>query len=85
VSKGAALTKLNRTEDSIQAFDQMLSKFTSAVEPSLKAEVARALQNKAGALTTLGRSEEEIESYNSTQEQLNQVVAAKVDPRSWSR
>jgi len=85
VSKGAALTKLNRTEDSIQAFDQMLSKFTSAVEPSLKAEVARALQNKAGALTTLGRSEEEIESYNSTQEQLNQVVAAKVDPRSWTR
>jgi hypothetical protein len=73
-----AMTRLDRIEEAICAYDKMLKQFSPATEPALRTEVARALQNKGIVLMTVGRGEEEIEAYESVVDQLK----ASEKPRS---
>ena len=63
VNKGAALGALNRNEEAIAVYDEVLSRFGSATEPPLR-QVAMALVNKGVALGAINRNEEAIAVYD---------------------
>ena len=60
VNKGFTLGTLNRGEEAIAAYDEVLRRFGEAPEPALREPVAWALVNKGVTLGTLNRSEEAI-------------------------
>jgi len=63
-TKGLTLGQLNRNEEAIQSYDEVLGRFGDAVEPTLRDLVARALFSKAVRLSQLNRVEEEIQTYD---------------------
>ena len=63
-NKGVTLGQLNRSEEEIQAYDEVLRRVGDATEPALREQVARALFNKGFRLGRLNRSEEEIQAYD---------------------
>jgi len=64
VNKGIVLGTLNRSEEAIAAYDDVVSRFADAKEPALREQTARALFNKGVTLGNLARSEEEIAVYD---------------------
>src|SRR5271157_1090133 len=64
VNKGAALAELNRSEEAIQTYEEMLRRFAGTNEPSLRQHVAAGLYNKAVALGRLNRDLEGIQAYD---------------------
>ncbi len=62
-NKGVRLGTLNRSEEAIAAYDEVLHRFGNAEEPALREQVAKALYNKGVRLGTLNRSEEAITAY----------------------
>ena len=55
---------LNRSEEEIQTYDEVLRRFGDATEPALREQVATALVNKGVTLGQLNRSEDEIRTYD---------------------
>jgi len=59
-NKGVSLGQLERSEDAIAVYDQVLAWFADAPEPALRELVAKALYNKGVSLGQLDRSEDAI-------------------------
>ncbi len=64
VNKGITLGSLNRSEEAIAVYDEVLQRFGDAAEPALRAQLATALCGKGFRLGTLNRSEEAITVYD---------------------
>lgn len=60
ISKGLTLSALNRSDEAIACFDEVLGRYETASEPALKHQVAKALVNKSFELGRLKRYEEAI-------------------------
>ena len=56
--RGAVLGQLNRGEEAIAVYDQLIARFGEATEPALREQVARAMVNKGVSLDQLKRGEE---------------------------
>jgi len=63
-SKGASLSRLGRSEDAIEVYDDVVSRFGASEETPLSEHVGKALFNKGATLAQLGRSENAIEVYD---------------------
>ena len=61
---GFRLGTLNRGEDAIAVYDEVVARFGTAVEPALREPVARALVAKGVRLGTLNRGEDAIAVYD---------------------
>ena len=61
---GFTLGMLDRSEEEIAVYDDLVERFGAAGEPALRERVARALVNKGFRLGTLDRSEEAIAVYD---------------------
>ncbi len=64
VIKGIALRNLDRGEEAITVYDEVIRRFGDAEELPLREQVARALVNKGFAVRRLGRSKEAITVYD---------------------
>ena len=64
LSKGVTLGALNRHEEAIAAYDELVKRFGEAEEPVLRERVAKALINKGFNLRALNRTEEAITAYD---------------------
>jgi len=62
--KGYVLRQLNRHEEALAAYDQVLARFGEATEPALREQVAWALVNKGYILGELNRREEALAAYD---------------------
>jgi tetratricopeptide (TPR) repeat protein len=65
-NKAVALGHLNRREEALEAYNEMLRRFGDSTEPVLRERVAKALHNKGGTLGQLSRREEALKAYNET-------------------
>ncbi|MCA9454902.1 MAG: SIR2 family protein [Nitrospira sp.] len=63
VRKGVTLEKLNRQEEAIAVFGQVISGWNDAAEPGVREQVAWALYNKGVALGVLNRHAEALGAY----------------------
>jgi tetratricopeptide (TPR) repeat protein len=61
---GVLLGELERLEDAIASYEQVVSRFGDAADPALREVTAKALVNRAVSLGKLGRSEEELAGYD---------------------
>ena len=61
---GFELGTLNRGEEEIAVYDEVVRRFGDAVEAGIREQVARALVNKGFRLGMLNRNEEAIASYD---------------------
>lgn len=64
VNKGVTLETLERREEAIAAFDEVVHRFGQAQKPELREQVARVLVSKGFNLGLLGQYEEEIAVYD---------------------
>ena len=64
VFAGYTLNKLDRSEEAVAVYDDLIEHFGSAGELTLRELVAAALPNKGTALSKLDRSEEAIAVYD---------------------
>ncbi|MGD0499897.1 MAG: SIR2 family protein, partial [Bryobacteraceae bacterium] len=63
-NKGLTLGVLNRSEEEIAVYDEVVRRYGDATEAPLREQVAKALVNKGITLGSLNRSEEEIAVYD---------------------
>ena len=63
-NKGVTLGQLDRSEEEIGVYDQVVERYGEATEQALRERVASALVNKGITLGQLNRSEEEIGVYD---------------------
>jgi tetratricopeptide (TPR) repeat protein len=63
-NKGFRLGKLNRNEEAIQSYDEVIKRFGEASEPAIRQQMARAFFNKGVRLGELNRNEEAIQAYD---------------------
>ncbi|MBI5000203.1 MAG: AAA family ATPase [Euryarchaeota archaeon] len=63
-NKGNRLGALNRNEEAIANYDEVVKRFGTATEPSLLEQVAMAMFNKGVTLGALNRNEEAIANYD---------------------
>ncbi len=63
--KGFTLAILDRFEEAIALYDEVVRRFADAKEPFFRERVANALSGKGNALRVLGRNEEAIAIYDS--------------------
>ncbi len=63
-NKGVALGLLDREEDGIAAFDELVARYGDDEEPGVREQVASSLRNKGVALNRLGREEDKIAVYD---------------------
>ncbi|MGH3791703.1 MAG: tetratricopeptide repeat-containing S1 family peptidase, partial [Pseudonocardiaceae bacterium] len=61
---GVLLGQLDRSEEAVEVYDQVVARFGADPEPALREQVAQALYNKGVTLGQLDRSEEEVEVYD---------------------
>jgi len=61
---GAILGALSRSQEAIDVYDQVVTRYGDRQEPALAEKVAMALFNKGVGLGALGRSQEEIDAYD---------------------
>jgi hypothetical protein len=64
VNKGVTLGSLDRSQDAIAVYDELLARFADAPEPALREQVAGALVNKGVTLGSLDRSQDAIAVYD---------------------
>src|SRR5437867_2154677 len=62
--KGVTLGHLNRSEEAIAVYDEVVRRFGDAPEPAVREQVAKALFTKGVVLDRLNRSEEAIAVYD---------------------
>src|SRR5438445_13524956 len=63
-NKGITLGALNRSEDEISVYDEVVRRLGDATEQAVREQVATALYNKGIRLGALNRSEDEISVYD---------------------
>ncbi|MDO8333234.1 MAG: tetratricopeptide repeat protein, partial [Nitrosomonas sp.] len=63
-NKAITLGQLERSEEAIAVYDEVVKRFGESTELSLREQVAKALLNKGARLSQLERSEEEIAVYD---------------------
>ena len=63
-NKGVTLGALERSEEAIAVYDEVVARFGDAPDPTLREQVARALFNKGVTLGALERSEEALAVYD---------------------
>jgi tetratricopeptide (TPR) repeat protein len=63
-NKGVTLAELNRQEEALETYDELLRRFGDATEAALREQVADTLINKGVALGQLNRGEEAIKTYD---------------------
>jgi len=64
LNKGVRLGELNRPEEELALYDQVVERFGDAPEPALGERVAKALFNKGVTLGALNRNEEALTAYD---------------------
>ena len=64
VNKGFTLGELNRNEDAISAYDEVVRRFGDSTETAIQEKVAAALVNKGVTLGELNRNEDAISAYD---------------------
>ena len=64
VRRGYVLETLNRNEEAITVYDELVKHFEEASEAAVREQVAWAMVNKSFALGTLNRNEEAIAAYD---------------------
>jgi tetratricopeptide (TPR) repeat protein len=64
LNKGVRLGALNRSEDAIAAYDEVVRRFGDATEPEMRERVAKALRNRGVRLGALNRTEDAIAAYD---------------------
>jgi tetratricopeptide (TPR) repeat protein len=74
VNKGVRLGELNRKEEEIQVYDDVIKRFSGATEPALREQVANALFNKGVSLGQLNRNEEAIQIYDDVVKQFGETT-----------
>jgi len=72
--KGYVLGALNRSEEELGAYDEVLRRFGEATKLSLREQVAMALFNKGITLGALNRSEEEIAVYEEVLRRFGEAI-----------
>jgi tetratricopeptide (TPR) repeat protein len=91
INKAIALGKLERYEEAISLYDEVVKRFGESDRPELQEKVAGALYNKAIALGKLERYEEAISLYDevvkrfgeSDRPELQEKVAGALNSRAW--
>jgi tetratricopeptide (TPR) repeat protein len=73
-NKGCTLDALNRSEEEIVVYDEVIKRFRDAAEPDLREQVANALINKGLTLGALNRSEEEIALYDEVMKRFGEAT-----------
>lgn len=61
--KGATLGQLDRPEEEVATYDELLTRFGEDLAPELREPVAKALNNKADTLEQLDRREEAVAAH----------------------
>jgi tetratricopeptide (TPR) repeat protein len=61
---GVTLGVLDRFEEALTVYEELLARFGDAPEPEIRRQVAKALVNKGLTLGVLNRSEEELAAYD---------------------
>ena len=64
VNKGVRLGALNRSDEEIRVYDELIARYQDRPEPQIAEQVARAMFNKGVRLGALNRSDEEIRVYD---------------------
>jgi tetratricopeptide (TPR) repeat protein len=64
VNKGTTLGVLNRHEEAIDVYDEVIRRFENSSEPGVPEEVAKALLRKGYRLGMLGRNDEALSVYD---------------------
>src|SRR5205814_2321370 len=64
VNKGVMRDALNRRQEAITVYDEVVKRYGESTEPALRELVAQALINKGITLSVLNRSEEAITVYD---------------------
>lgn len=75
VNKGVALRQLEREEESLKAYDEVVERFEKDPAPAIRVQVARALVYKGVALSQFERQEEAISAYNGVVERFGKDTA----------
>lgn len=63
INSGVTLDRLNKHEDALKDYDEVLKRFGETTDTSLQGEVARALINKGSVLFALDRKTDAIDAY----------------------
>ena len=63
-NKGIALGSLDRSEDEIVVYDEVIARFAEATELPLREQVARAMVNKGSTLGSLDRRTDAVAIYD---------------------
>ncbi len=65
LNKGVNLGRLQRSEDELAAYDELLARFKDATEPTLREQVAKALRTRGSrSASSSPAHEEELATYN---------------------
>ncbi len=71
--KGITLGNLNRSEEAIAVYDEVMHRFGEATEAALREQVAMALQKKHETLVGLGREDEARNVYEELRERFGDI------------
>ena len=66
VYKGLTAGQLDRREESVGAYDEVIARFGASDDPSIQEQVAKASVNKGAALGQLGRRDEAFLAFDDT-------------------
>ena len=64
MSKGATLGRLNRAEEALASFDDVVRRFGASSSSDLIEQLVQALVNKGVALSELNRLEEALDAFD---------------------
>ena len=64
VNRGRALAALNRTQEALEAYDEVIRRFGESEIPAIRERVARAHANRGIALDALNRPQDALKSYD---------------------
>ena len=85
IMKGITLGSLDRGEEEIVAYDEVVKRFGDATEPAIRERVASALVNKGITLGSLNRSEEEIVAYDDVVKRFAAMQPSRTYVSGWHR
>ncbi|MGH8614479.1 MAG: tetratricopeptide repeat protein [Gammaproteobacteria bacterium] len=81
VNKGFRLGALNRSEEAVTVYDEVVQRFGEATEPAVREQVAKALVNKGFRLGALNWSEEEVAVYDEVVQRFGEATEPAVRER----
>ena len=77
-NKGVTLGALNRSEEELAVYDDVVRRFGTAAAPALQERVAKALVNKGLTLGALNRSEEALAVYDDVVRRFGTAVSSEL-------